>query len=661
MRFSLNFIKEFTDIGVKAQDLAHTLTMSGMEVEYLEKKGDDWVFDIEVTTNRYDWLSMVGIAREICACLGKKLKITYPKAITKPTLKERKIIIEDAKDCPLYIARVIRGITVEDSPLWLHRRVGHCDINSINNIVDITNYCMLKWGNPLHAFDEDKIEGDIYIRRAKKGEAFIGIDEKERVLNKNNLVIADSKKVIALAGVMGAKNTEVDSNTKNVLLEAAVFSPITTRRSRRDAGLDTESSYRFERRVFPEYVDCASSEATKLMQELARGKFCGYKSAGKPQVLKPKPISISLSHLSDCLGMSLSSSKVKSILSSLGFAVKATSKDKLSVTAPSFRFDINREVDVFEEISRIYGYSKIEPQLPNLVRKPQEENIYEFKSKLREALTLSGLSEIITYSIENDEELNQIDKKEPIIISNPMRKQENSLRTTLATGMIKTIRYNLNRNQENLKFFEIADIYYKDKKGFQEESIVAIGGSGNREKFFYFKGVLEELFKSLGIDDFCFKQKGVDCFSNALVVKVKGNDIGFLGKLDESLKKSFDLKEDVFFAHLNIDTLMKLKTKKTYVPFSMYPAVSRDISIVLSNKKSFEDIENIIRERAAELFEKLEVVDVYKGKDIPSNASAFTLRVFYQSGQRTLTSDEVDNLHSAIRDILSKTEEIQLR
>ena len=379
-----------------------------------------------------------------------------------------------------------------------------------------------------------------------------------------------------------------------------------------------------------------------------------------PEV-KPKPITISLSHLSECLGVSLSGSKVKSILSSLDFSVKSSSKDKLSVVAPSFRFDINREVDVFEEISRIHGYSKIEPQIPHLVRKPQKTSLYEFKNKMREFLSLCGLNEIITYSIENDEELKAAAKRDPIIISNPLRKQENSLRTTLMTGMIKSIRYNLNRGQGDLKFFEIANIYYKDKKSFQEEPTLAIGASGEKETFFYLKGILAELFKNLNVDNFEFKQESLHGFFNALMIKADGRDAGFLGKLDESLKKEFDLKEDVFFASLNINVLMKLRAKKTYTPFSMYPAVSRDISIVLSNKKRFKDIENIIKDKSKDLLEKLEIVDIYKGKDIPHNASAFTLRVFYQSKERTLTSDEVDSLHGQIRDALSATQEIQLR
>lgn len=661
MRFSLNFIKELLDVPVKTQNLAHTLTMAGMEVEYLEKRGDDWLFDIEVTTNRYDWLSMVGIAREIAACLGKTLKIKYPSPKTSPPLTDKKIIIEDLRDCPLYIGRLIKGIEIGQSPPWLGQRVSHCEVNAINNIVDITNYCMLKWGNPLHAFDADKLKGNIYIRRAKKGETFLGIDDKERTLNKDNLVIADERGVIALAGVMGAKNTEVDQNTKNVFLEAAIFTPLSVRRSRRTVGLDTESSYRFERRVFSEYVEYASFEAAKLMEELAAGKLAGYISSGKKSTLKTKPITISLANLSDCLGISLSKPTIKKILSTLGFKIKDSSAGKMIVWPASFRFDINREVDVFEEISRIYGYSKIEPQIPALLRKTQKDNSYTFKKKLQDFIASIGLQEIITYSIENDEELKRIEEKEPIIILNPLRKQENSLRTTLLSGMIKSIRYNLNRNQSQLRFFEIADIYYKDKNSFCEKSALAIGGSGTKEDFFYFKGIIEQILNYLNIEGVEFKQESLGSFTNALRIKAGKLEVGFLGKLDEDLRKEFDLVEEVFFSQLDSSILAKLQGIKRYVSFSPYPAISRDISIALAKKRRFQDIESLIKNEVGSFLSDLQIINIYKGKDLPKDIFAFTLRVFYQSPDRTLTSQEVDSLHNKIRSKLSQQEGLQLR
>ncbi|MDD4183307.1 MAG: phenylalanine--tRNA ligase subunit beta, partial [Candidatus Omnitrophica bacterium] len=359
MRFSLNFVKDLFEVKESPEKIAQLLTMAGIEVEHHEAQGSDHVFDIEITSNRYDWLSMIGIAREVSACLGKKLNIKYPKVIKLPLIKDKLIKIENTADCPFYVARRIRNVKVTASPEYLKERIVNCRINSVNNVVDITNYCMLKWGNPLHAFDEDKIEGNIYIRRAKEHEKFVGIDEKERILNSENLVIADDRKVIALAGVMGAKNTEVTEATRNILLEAAIFSPLRIRHSRRVAGIDTDSSYRFERQVFADYLEYASAEAAGLMTDVCGGRMTDYGEAGRRPQAKDKKILLELDRLNEYLGAEYPKSKVKSILVNLGFKVKESGKSKLALLVSRHRFDITENVDVYEEISRIYGYDKI--------------------------------------------------------------------------------------------------------------------------------------------------------------------------------------------------------------------------------------------------------------------------------------------------------------
>ena len=668
MRFSLNFVKELLPLDIAAQDLASRLTMAGMEVEFLAKTGKDWVFDVEVTTNRYDWLSIVGITREIAACLHKKANIKYPKIVKKPVLSERKVIIEDLEDCPLYIGRQIEGLKVKNSPTWLQERVFHCGISSINNIVDITNYCMLKWGNPLHAFDADKLEGNIYIRRARKGESFIGIDDKERKLGRENLVIADNRKVIALAGVMGAKNTEVSESTKNVFLEAAIFSPLTVRRSRRAAGIDTESSYRFERRVHPDYLEYASAESAKLMEELAGGKFAGYSQAGKKPTVKRKKLSVDLGRLASYLGEEISLPQVKRILTNLDFEILKVQKNKISVLPSRFRFDFEDEVDVYEEIVRIYGYEKIAPQVPFLAPRSEESFsvnelglLYRFKNDLRSLLASLGLREIITYSIEADSELTAMGEKDFISLLNPLRAQENAMRTSLLLGMIKSIQRNLNRNQKDLRFFEIANIYSHQKDAFIERPVLAIGLSGQANTFFYLKGLIEEIFKYLNIEGLALKEESLAHFTNALKIYINGKYVGFLGKLDEKTKRDFDLKEDLFFAQLDAGILKKAKKEIAYRPYSLYPAVSRDISIALKKDKKFAEIKEAVERKSGEFLSDMHIVDEYRGKDIPQDFHAFTLRIFYQSKERTLTSDEVDTLHTKIREDLHTQEGIILR
>ena len=662
MKFSLGFIREFLKVDTPPQELAKFLTMAGMEVESLEKERGDWVFGIEVTTNRYDWLSILGIAGEIAAILDRKVKVNYPTITKKPLLTGRRIIIEDKRDCSYYIGRRIEGVGVVDSPSWIKQRVMNCGINPVNIIVDIANYSMLKWGNPLHAFDADKIEGDIHIRRGSKKESFIGIDGKKRTLDKDNLVITDSKKVIALAGIMGAKNTEVDNNTKNVFLEAAIFSPLTIRRSRRAAGLDTESSYRFERAAPPHLLEVASCAAAKLIISEAGGQICGYRQAGKKPQLSKKKIPISFKLLNAYLGIIVSKQKVKKILKSLNFGVKDISIDKIIVLPPVSRFDIKSEVDVYEEFSRIYGYDKIPAQLPFLKGKlsaGQTENFYHFRRELANFTALSGFKEIVTYSLEEQEQL-RIEDKDIIEVINPLRKQENSLRSNLLLGMVRSMKYNLNRNQGGLRFFEIADIYFKNKKGFLEIPTLSLGICGEEEDFFYLKGVLIRILNFLSIGVFEFKEEILNNFTNSLGLFIGNKKIGFLGKLDKYQKNNLGLKEDLFFAQINLLICAKEKAKKEYKPFSPYPIIWRDISISLKKCVKFKEVEEIIRKKG-DYLAGLSIVDIYKGKDIPSGQKAFTLRIFYQSTKKTLTSDEVDVFHNQIRQDLSCQEGVSLR
>ena len=660
MRFSLNFLKEFLKVDLKADKLASLLTMAGLEVGHFHQEGDDWVFEVEITSNRYDWLSILGIAREAAASSGAQIKLEHPEVVKKPLLKTRTIKIESLKDCSAYIARVIRNIKVSPSSTTFKERVINCNINSINNVVDITNYCMLKWGNPLHAFDEDKIEGNICIRRARQGERFLGIDEKERELCLENLVIADDKKVIALAGVMGAKNTEVTQNTKNILLEAAIFSPLVVRHSRRSAGIDTDSSYRFERQVFAGYLEYASSEAAKLIEENCKGTFYGYAFSGKKISVKDKKISLKISELNKYLGTNIAKNKIKSILTSLGFKVKEPGKDILLISVPAFRLDVNSLVDVYEEVSRIYGYDKIEPQIPTVSRELIKNEIYDFKNETRSYLSTLGLKEIITYSMESEEDLAVLGFNDVIKVVNPLRKQENAMRPTLLPGMIKTIAYNINRMRSGLRFFELANIYNKGKDGFCEMPVLSIAVAEEEGGFFYVKGALDQLLKYLNITNFSFKQKSLPSFTNALELFINNKYAGFVGKLDKETGNKLSLKKDLFFAQLDVTLLQSERKLKIYSPISPYPVIWRDISIALHKDKNFSDVAAMINEKKEFIYD-YRIVDTYKGKDLAEGYSAFSLRIFYQSHDKTLLSEEVDAINNEIRKHLEQKEGIKLR
>ena len=667
MRFSLKFIKKFLDVDVGPQQLAELLTMAGMEVERIEKLKGDFAFDIEVTTNRYDWLSMVGIAREAAAVLGKELNIEYPKAEKNLIPGERKIIIKNLDDCSYYIGRTFENVKIKAAAADLSELVLNCGLGAVNDVVDITNYCMLKWGNPLHAFDNDKIKGNVYIRRAKKGESFVGIDSKQRELVPENLVIADDEKVIALAGIMGAKNTEVDHTTKNIFLEAAVFSPLAVRRSRRAVGLDTESSYRFERMVSADHLEHASSETSQLIEKKVGAKLVGLSVAGKKPKAKQEKINIKIDQLNIYLGAQFSKSAVRKVLKSLDFTVKDLAADELTILPPVDRFDIEREVDIYEEFSRVYGYDKIPAQIPFLKRCPQDGpgikqrvDLWRQKEEIANFVALLQFKEIVSFSLEQEQEIVAAADSQPIAVVNPLRQQENAMRTSLLGGMIKSIKHNLNRGQSGLYLFEIANIYFKNKKGFTEIPALSLGVSGQRGDFFFLKNAIVEILKYLNIEEAKISPVSYKNFTNALAVTVKGEDVGFLGKLDDQERKRLDLKEDVLFAQLNLLALAQARQKKRYSFFSPYPAIWRDISLFLKREIKFSDLEKIIKAEAKHLSD-LQIIDVYAGKDVPEGLTAFTLRVFYQSKDKTLSSQEVDFFHNNIREKLTAQAGITVR
>lgn len=668
MYFSLNFLKQIIEINLSPQELAEKFTAAGLEVEKIKKSGQDWIFEAEVTTNRYDWLSVIGVAQEAAAVTGKKLKIKYPRLRKTPKLKKPDVTVESEKDCLCYLARQISSVKPGPSPAWLKNLITNSGLTSVSNIVDVTNYAMLKWGNPLHAFDFDKIEGNVCVRRARPGEIFLGIDQKRRELNKENLVIADDKKVIALAGVMGAKNTEVTPQTKNIFLEAAVFSPVTVRRSRRQAGLDTESSYRFERRVPLLWLEYASQEAVDLILKLGGGDFSGYFKAGGRKKEKPKSLTVDLNQMQNYLGIECRVSRAKKILESLNFEVERKSGSKIKIKPASSRFDIQSQVDVYEEFARVYGYNKIKPKIPFLKRTIKKntalaarEQFWKFKNKLRDFFSLAGFREIVTYSLENREELSWFVWENGFLgLENPLRSQEGTLRPTLLLGMAKGLRYNLNRGQSGLKFFEIADIYKKKKDLVSEESILSLGLSGPPGKFFLLKGAVLDFLKFLNIEKVEFQKTKEKGFINSLKIFASGEPVGFLGKLDQETQEKLGLKEKMFAAEINLEKLYHRQKNKKLAPFSCFPFVCRDISLAKKEVIEFEEIRQIV-ENESRYLSGFKMIDTYQGKNLPQGYFAFTLRLFYQSQEKTLSSDEVDGCHNRIRKKLNAREGVILR
>ncbi|MCM8763003.1 MAG: phenylalanine--tRNA ligase subunit beta, partial [Candidatus Omnitrophica bacterium] len=562
MKVTYNWLKDFVDIKIPAAVLAKKLTMAGLEVVSLEEKAGDWVFEIEITSNRPDWLSVMGIAREVAAITNSRLKIKneilkIKSQITKsPTKLEIKV--ESKEDCPLYTARIIKDVQVKASPDWMRQRLELVGIRPVNNIVDITNYVLLETGEPLHAFDLDKLMQEdglqIFIRRARPNEKIITIDAKERILDKDILVIADSRRPIAVAGLMGGKDTEVTEDTKNILLEAAKFSPPLIRKARQKLGVNTESSYRFERDVDIGIVDFASQRAQRLIQEETGAPEVLFKSQPKTIPLKKtKAIRLRTKKISAVLGFEIPFTKTKKILQDLGLKVKTKGKD-LNVFIPSFRRDLNKEIDLIEEICRIHGYDFISSTRPSTIAQDIERSVFDLNFLIRDILLSQGLNEVITYSLISQDLLKKCGLDETaIFLANPLSKEVEILRPTLIPSLLTVIAHNLNHRQDLIQIFEIAKRFKVPQK---EEYFLAVGlcgikvrltSAGRQEEkmsLLHLKGILEILFERLGIRDFGFTptSHSTFCEGRAFSINIEDKKIGMMGEIKPEILAAFDIK-----------------------------------------------------------------------------------------------------------------------
>jgi phenylalanyl-tRNA synthetase beta chain len=679
VKVTYNWLKDFVEIKIAPQLLADKLTMAGLEVTSLEKKGQDFVFEVEVTSNRPDCLSVVGIAREVAAITNsafsverladRKKKNLKLSAIRYPlSAKTLRIEIEDKKDCPLYTAKIIKGVKVEPSPSWLRDRLELIGCRSVNNIVDITNYILFELGEPLHAFDLDKLsQGGIFIRRAKDGEKMVTIDGEQRMLNKDLLVIADREKPVALAGVMGGKDTEVVEDTKNILLEAAVFNPIVVRHGRRGLGLQSESAYRFERGIDSEIVEVASQRAAKLIQELAGGECVLAKSSRVPQK-KRKSIKLEVSAADKILGVNIAPTKIKRILDNLGLKPKMKTKNKFSVEVPGHRLDINLEIDLIEEIARIFGYENIPKSLPAVKSQISVSETQDNVSLIKNILAGLGLNEVITYSLIDKEiakSFAQIEEYPLIEILNPLSKEQEVLRPSLAPGLARCVAYNLNQKQDYINVFEIAKAFLGSHNSPKEEWVLGIALSGIKSLLLeqgriedavgplHLKGILEVLFERLGIKNYNFNNSPDPLVFN---ININQEKVGVLGKLKRDVLDKFDIKNrDVFMAELYLEKVFAAaQLKKKFTPPPRYPGINRDISFILKDDISIKEVLESIKAQGGQLLRNINIIDYYKGEQIPSGYRGLTISCFYCSDERTLTETEINPTHNLIYGLLTE-------
>lgn len=681
MRFTYNWLKDFVDIKVSAQELSSKLTMAGLEVVSLDKVAGDFVFEVEITSNRPDCLSVAGIAREAAAILGTRLKAIGEMSNKKYPIPDTQrpasfsIEIESKKDCPLYTAKIIRDVKISSSPDWLKKRLELIGCRSINNVVDITNYVMFTWGQPLHAFDLDKLNSDtIAVRRGKPGEKLLMLDGEMKILDSDILVIATNEKSVAIAGVMGGKDTEVTGVTKNVLLEGAVFNPALVRCGRRKLGIDSESSYRFERGLDLGRLEYASSESARLMAELAKGSCVLSKSSPVPQA-KVKSINLDVMRVQRVLGTDkIPAGRIKKILDNLGFNVKGRGKNNLKVNVPSHRPDANLAEDLIEEIARIFGYENIPTTLPATIPQLDLDKTRDLVSQTKEMLVGLGLNEVITHSLISRDLLNaQLDQPaRPIEIANPLSKEQEILRPGLYLSLLKCLSLNLNQKQSYIAIFEIAKGFSESAGSeFQEELRLGLGLCGTKPHFLpqglvkdelgflHLKGILEVLFQRLGIKDYNFNPQN----SHQIEVLVKEEKIGIMFYPPAGILEKLDIKnKNVVVAELSLErifTYADLTKKFTRLP--VYPGISRDISFILKGEISAASVLKYIQDKTATLLRQVSITDYYKGKQIPPGFKGLTVSCFYRSDERTLTEAEINPLHAQVEQLLQEKFSAQIR
>ena len=686
MKISLQWLKDYVPFKVSPEVLVHKLTMAGLEVEKISTVGKDTVFELEITPNRPDCLNFIGIAREVSAILNIPLKIPslrgapsgrrsnlYKRdcfapvglAMTKGVKEKCSITITDKTGCQRYFGAVIRDVKVGESPQWLKDYLGAVGLRSINNIVDITNFILMETGQPLHAFDYDKlIGGKIVVRRAADGESMVAIDQKEYKLDPSILVIADEKRPVAIAGFMGGKDTEVNSQTRNILLESAYFDPVLIRRAARKFGLSSDSSYRFERGVDLDSVRLWAQRAIALIQGIAGGTF--FASAdmvvAKKKVTEPK-IKISVAEINRLLGAAVNLARCKTILNKLGFSVASAGKDSLSVKAPSFRRDIKAGVDIIEEIARVIGYDNLPVSLPTV----RMANIENPKSRIcRETigniLAGLGLNEVISFTMISQKVLQKtgLESLSVVSVGNPLSVEQEIMRPSLLPSLLSVALSNVNKGQKDLKLFETGKVYLPSG----EKEILGIVMMGRQHcdwrrslkdevDLYDIKGVLERILEKLKIRNYFFESNSEVVFEAGQGVNliIDGKSAGTLGKVSANILNQWDIKKaNLYYAEVDLEWLyVKSKPFRRYQPIPEYPAITRDISLAVEEDVTFAQIRKVAFDSNAKHLASVEFIEEYKGEKIASGYRGVVFSLTYQSAEKTLQDEEVNQSHENIR------------
>lgn len=646
----------------------------------------DTVLDLEIVWNRPDCLSILGIAREVAVLYGKKIKMPAIDFVEQKQSASGKLSvkIDDATLCPRYTARYMENIKIEASPLWMQRRLDMCGVRALNNVVDITNYVMLECGHPLHAFDYDLLQGSrIIVRRASDGEKMRTLDGVEHELDADMLVIADSSVPVALAGVMGGEGSEIRDNTERVVLESATFYPPSVKQTSTELNVDTESSHRFERGVDAEMVDWASSRAACLMAKYAGAKIAFGLLDEYPGRKESLRIKCRFQRVRSLLGLDIGGEEICNIFESAFFRVREKNTDACLVEVPSFRLDVEMEIDLIEEVARFHGMDKLpEGAAGSLSVSTLDDSPYLKKEAMAAILLALGLTETMNYSFLSKDLLDLFgtgSSDRRVYLPNPVSADHTVMRDSLIPQMALSLGYNLSRQVADVGCFELGRVYSKNEAGEpSEEERVAIGMIGqfflekgmmpcavsSEEAFRRIKGVLESLFESCGCASPRVQPEKIEFMEAGFAAGIYADDqrIGLVGLLNESVKKEWRMTGPVAIAEIATLSLIKYfgRVPKA-AQITAYPSVSRDMALTVPESMTYDTIVGTIRKHAPEELTDIKLFDIFKGKGIPEGMKSMAFTLIFRSAQKTLTDVEVNDYHSAVKKALKSDLEIDIR
>ncbi len=680
MKLSYEWLQEYVDIDVSADKLAHMLTMTGSAVESVKDSEHGKVLELEITSNRPDCLNLIGLARETAVIFNKKLKMpAMEKQKGAKTGSNIECVIKAKDLCPRYTARVITGVIVKEAGSITRKRLSCVGLRPVNNVVDITNYCLMELGQPMHAFDLDKIKGGkILVRKASKGEKLVTIDGVERTMDEDMLVIADAERAIAVAGVMGGLGTEVTAGTRNILLESAYFDPVSVRRTARRLAISTDSSYRFERGVDKRMVRAASERAARMISAEAGGTVGEFYDAGKAEA--PKVVlKFDIGRASRVLGIPLGQAHVKKIFKGLGAEIKKENGDKLQVAVPSFRADLEREIDLVEEVARIFGYDNIPSTVSKIIPQGErKEKPRRVEEKIKAAMTGLGLNEVITYSLTNRKaaELFPSLSKRPLQLANPLSEEQRFLVPHLLDGMLKAMARNINRKNSDLAFFEVGKTYGRTGSGAKdliETPSLSIGLTGAvrrnwkegevKADLYDLKGMIESLMRRLRIKA-VFENAAIDEFACAAEIRLGGENrlAGVMGELSGKVLAAYDIAQPVYVCQIALDeTARQAVMEDLYAAIPRLPSSSRDVSILCDRSLEAANISAAIEKLGEGIVGEVELIDLYQGDKLPAGKKSLTYSIRYVRDDRTLTDEEVESAHSGIKQALSEKFQVSFR